>query len=64
MDRTCVLEENPLDNKQISEKRSVDQTCIGMHMTSHERGGSEIIPPCNLIAFPIFLRKLVIIEEY
>ena len=47
------------------ERRSVDQTCDGMHMPSHDRGGSgpNLRPPCNLRGlFSSFVLRMVILN--
>ena len=48
MDQNCIIEENKSDDQQISERKSMDQNCFGMHKPSREGGsGLKIIPPCN-----------------
>ena len=48
VDQNCIFEENKSGDHQISERRSVDQNCIGTHLPSRERGGRgpKIIPQC------------------
>ena len=49
LDQNCIFEENKSGYHQISERKSVDQNCIGTHLPSRERGGRgpKIIPPCT-----------------
>ena len=49
VDQNCIFEENKSGDHQISERRSVDQNCIGTHLPSRERGGRgpKIIPSCS-----------------
>ena len=53
MDQTCVFEGNNSSEhtfrRAFSYKNLVDQTCEGIHMPSHGRGGSgsKLRPPCS-----------------
>ena len=47
MDQACVFDENLSRDQKISKKKSVDQTCDGMHMQTRDGGdsGPNLGPP-------------------